>query len=340
MKMPRNRVTGRRSVRGFSLTELMVALAIGLTIMMALSILFFRNSRNQGELERTLRQLESARFSLDTLAEDVMHAGYYSDFSPLQLPTAPTFTTPGACPAAIADLGWDAAATPPNIPVPVQGIAEGGTNPACLADRDTAVTEALILRHAETGPAISSGASKAGNLYIQVSGCDQEIVANKSIYVLEGGGTFDLRRPDCSTVNDAVRRWVQRTYYVASCNDCAAKDGIPTLKRVEWVDGAMQTISIAEGVENIQMEYGLDTAGSDGQPDTFVNVGGVADWTQVVALRLHLLVRSTEITQGYVDARTYQVGPDVTVTKPADGYKRTVMTTTVRLNNVGGRREK
>jgi type IV pilus assembly protein PilW len=157
--------------------------------------------------------------------------------------------------------------------------------------------------------------------------------------------TFNLQRPDCATINDALRRVSQRTYYVASCNDCAANDGIPTLKRVEAINGALRTTAIAEGVENLQVEYGLDID-DDGAPDTFATLGsgvitGVAPnvWQNVVAVRLHVLTRNTQASAGYRDTRSYQVGPDVSLASPADGFKRTLLTTTVRLRNVAGRRE-
>jgi type IV pilus assembly protein PilW len=146
-------------------------------------------------------------------------------------------------------------------------------------------------------------------------------------------------------VNTSLRRLAQRSYYIATCNDCVADDGIPTLKRVEWIDGVQRTMSVAEGVEDLQIEFGLDTAvPSDGVPDTFVAVGGVTGvapnlWQNVVSVRVHLLTRSTQPTPGYTDTRTYQVGPGVVLAAPTDGFKRTLMTTTVRLNNVAGRSE-
>ena len=154
---------------------------------------------------------------------------------------------------------------------------------------------------------------------------------------------FTLRNEACDAVNDAVRRYVSRTYYIATCNDCAGGgDGIPTLKRVELVNGELLTTSLAEGIENLQVEYGVDTDG-DGRPDSFVvatGVTGVAPlvWENVVSVRLHVLARNTQASQGYVDPRTYALGPAVSVT-PADSFKRSLMSATVRLVNVGGRRE-
>jgi type IV pilus assembly protein PilW len=136
-----------------------------------------------------------------------------------------------------------------------------------------------------------------------------------------------------------VRRYVVRTYYIASCNDCTANDGIPTLKRVETINGTRRITALAEGIENLQVEYGVD-ADADGHPDEFISasqINGVPAtrvWNNVVATRFHVLSRNTEPTAGYTDPRTYQLGP-VTVV-PANAYKHTLMTQTVRLVNVAG----
>jgi type IV pilus assembly protein PilW len=336
-----------RRVRGFTLIEIMVALAIGMVILLALTILFSRNTGNQSELERTTRQVEGARFSLDALAEDIQHAGYFGEFNPNTLPTAPAYQTPNPCDTALTALGWDTTVTPTQIPVPIQGIAAGTVVPGgCLANRLNG-TEAVVIHRADTGAEIAFAGGNTTNLYLQIARCplDLQRLVAAAIPAASPEAVFNLRRPDCATVNERLRRLVQRTYFVASCNDCAANDGIPTLKRVEMIDGALRTVSIAEGVENLQVEYGLDID-NDGRPDSFNTMGsavitGVAPnvWENVVAVRLHLLSRSTEPTSGFVDSRTYLLGPDVSIVPAADRFKRTLMTTTVRLFNVGMRRE-
>jgi type IV pilus assembly protein PilW len=341
---------------GFTLVEILVALALGVLILLALTILFARNTGNHSELERNTRQLESARYSLDTMSEDLMHAGYFGEFNPDPLVVNPAdYTMPDPCATAIAPTtvqGWNTP-NPPNptsanaadrvqMPVAVQGIA-AATAVACLANR-VAGTEAIVVRHAETGAPTTLAAGSNNNLYIQVARCGLDTSRIRAAAV--PSGTLNLRLPDCATVNDELRRLTQRTYYIASCNDCVANDGIPTLKRVEMIDGAQRTMSVAEGIENLQVEYGVDTD-DDGRPDNFVTmgsgvIGGVVPpnaWQNVVSVRLHLLTRSTQPTPGFTDTRTYRLGPDVTVATPADGNKRTLLTTTVRLNNVGGRRE-
>jgi type IV pilus assembly protein PilW len=270
-----------------------------------------------------------------------MHAGFFGEFNPDTMPDAPAYQTPDPCATAVADQGWNTAVTPVQMPVPVQGIA-AGTAVGCLANR-LAGTEALVVRHAETGAPTTLAAGNSNNLYVQIARCGLDTSRIRAAAV--PSGTLTLRLPDCATVNDVLRRLTQRTYYIAACNDCVANDGVPTLKRVEMIDGALRTMSVAEGVENLQVEYGLDT-NDDGRPDNFVTMGsgainGVAPnvWQNVVAVRVHLLTRSTQPTPGFSDTRTYRLGPDVAVATPGDGNKRTLMTTTARLNNVGGRRE-
>jgi len=339
----------RRNAHGFTLVEILVALALGVLILLALTILFARNSGNQSELERNTRQLENARYAIDLLAEDVMHAGYYGEFDPDPLVVNPAdWSQPDPCAIAVNAQGWNTpnppvptsanAAERVQVPVAVQGI-EAGTAVGCLAGR-VAGTEALVIRHAETGAPTTLAAGLNNNIYIQVARCGLDTSRIRADSV--PSGMLNLRLPDCATVNNSLRRLTQRTYYVASCNDCGANDGIPTLKRVEMINGALRTMSVAEGVENIQLEFGLDT-NDDGVPDVFVATDGVDGaapnlWQNVVAVRLHVLTRSTQPTPGYTDARTYQLGP-VAVTPQPDGNKRTLMTTTVRLHNVGGRRE-
>jgi type IV pilus assembly protein PilW len=333
----------RGHARGFTLVEVLVALAIGSLILIALTILFWRNSGNQSELERSARQLESARFALDALTEDLMHAGFYGEFNPNTLPLAPAYQTPDACATATTAQGWDATASPVQIPMPVQGIGAAAVV-GCLSNRVSA-TEAVTIRRADTGPAIAFAGGNASNLYVQVARCglDAQRLVVAAVPSTSPESTFTLRVPDCTTVNNRIRRVSQRTYYVASCSDCAAADGIPTLKRVEAVDGDLLTVSVAEGVENIQFEYGIDID-NDGQPDSFTTSAGVTGaapnvWNNVVAVRVHMLTRATAPVAGYVDSRTYRLGPAVTVSTPSDGFKRTLLTTTVRLVNVGMRRE-
>jgi type IV pilus assembly protein PilW len=351
------RIDCRAPARGYTLIELIIALGLGVVIMLGLMLLFSRGSGNQQELDRTVRQIENARFAVDTLTEDVMHAGFFSDFNPDAPGVAATYTSPTPCADLPGALGWDSAASPVQVPRPVDGIP-AATAFACLGDR-RANTEAIVVRRAETGPTILWGAGTTNNLYIQTARCGSEAgqIRVAAVPLANPESTFNLLAANCTplSTNNALRRLLQRTYYVATCNDCAgAGDGIPTLKRVELIDGELRTTAIAEGVENLQFEYGVDNTDADGVPDDWMTTGAVTaadDWPNVVAVRMHVLTRSTQPTPGHVETRTYRLGPSVAICGPdrvdasctpvltRDGFKRTLLSATVRLNNVGGRRE-
>ena len=65
--------------KGFSLIELMIALALGLIIILGVTDLFIDSSRTQGDVSRTSRQLENSLFALDLLAGELALVGYWGE---------------------------------------------------------------------------------------------------------------------------------------------------------------------------------------------------------------------------------------------------------------------
>jgi type IV pilus assembly protein PilW len=322
--------------RGFTLVELMVALTVGMIILLALTLVFSRNNSNLMEVEKTGRQMENGRFALDMLGEEVRHAGFYGEVDPDNL--AVTYTTPAPCETDLTKLGWDTSTASVKMPAAILGTSDASTLP-CLSNA-VGNSEAVTFRYLDTGDEVSTASVKAGNLYIQISRCSSDALQLASGYKTDDFKT--LRNLACSASYAYVRRYRSRTYYVASCDDCGGGDGIPTLKRVELVDGTLTTSAVAEGVEKLVVEYGVDTD-SDGVVDKYTDsttlnkaVAPVL-WTNVIDVRLHVLSRNTETSPGYTDPRTYTMG-SVNYT-PADAYKRTLLRATARLTNIGNRRD-
>ena len=63
----------------------------------------------------------------------------------------------------------------------------------------------------------------------------------------------------------------------------------------------------------------------------------LAEWENVMSLRIYLLARNLDATGSYTDVKTYALGP-VTVT-PGGAFRRHAYSQLVRLNNPAGRRE-
>ena len=60
-----------KSMRGFSLIELMVAIAIGLILVAGLAMLFANSSQTGNEIDKSIRQIENGRYAAELLSEDI-----------------------------------------------------------------------------------------------------------------------------------------------------------------------------------------------------------------------------------------------------------------------------
>jgi type IV pilus assembly protein PilW len=101
-------------------------------------------------------------------------------------------------------------------------------------------------------------------------------------------------------------------------------------------DTALQEQELIEGVESMQLRYGVDTdTPTDGMINgDYVTATGVTQWNRVIAVRMSLLMRastSIDATLAPLNARVN----GLTVTFPTTGqrYDRRVFTTTVALRN-------
>ena len=97
----------------------------------------------------------------------------------------------------------------------------------------------------------------------------------------------------------------------------------------------MQTECIAEGVENLQVEYGIDSD-LDGAVDELLTNPTQAQLGNAISARIILLARTAEADRSYTDNRTYSLSNADDFT-PADSFRRRVYTTTVPVQNIRNR---
>jgi type IV pilus assembly protein PilW len=334
---------------GFTLVELMVSITIGLIVLGSLVTLFAGNSRERAEVERANEQTENGRYALQLLSEDLRDAGYLGSFNPgtvtgpnpqLTIPTA----LPNACATTVATLNSA-------ISVAVQGYDNGANAPACLADVRPG-TDILVVRRASTCAVGAAGCDPqvAGDVYLQASGCANEFTAG-TYYVLDtNAANLNLHQKDCVTVSPLYQ---YRTHIYFIANDDKPGDGIPTLKRAELGTGAFAIVPLVEGIENLQLEYGLDTnVPTTGSPAVYTadpsSFNGCAPavcvsyWRNTVSVQITVLARNQTVTQGYTDTKTYTLGHTAAgaanIVGPFnDGFKRHTYSTVARLYNPAGR---
>lgn len=351
-----------RAARGFSLVELLIAVAIGLALLAGLSVMFVKNTRAQAEIEKAHRQVENGRYAIDLLTGDLRNAGYFAEFNPTVL--ASPAALPPVCATTVDELKA-------GLALAVQGVDGSSAGLACLNETVRAGTDVLVVRRTATCIAGQAGceSTAAGGPFFQASLCNNgtelDSADSANFYALSLG-TAGLTRHgrNCSADGTsgtlaAIRRYLTHIYFVGNNN--LAGDGIPTLKRAELAsDGTTirwNVVPLAEGIDNLQLEYGLDLApaGGDGVADlTTANpaiAGGcaaagcaVSNWRGAVAVRIHVLARNTVPSAGYVDRKSYVLGSRAdgsgshTIAAANDAYKRHVFQALVALPNPAGRR--
>ncbi len=366
------------SQRGLSLIELMISITIGLLILVSLSTLFINQSRTRAELDKSNRMIDNGRYAMDVLSSNLKLAGYYDSY-------APTGLSLGAIIADPCDTGA-LIVTPSNsdiLNLHVLGYNATTSTVPALASKCAAILTAnsvtlrtgsdiLVIRRASTiSPRVLASAAVQGMTYVQVSGCPADLSA---YLIATAPTTFPLFLKDCSTPA-YLRPFLIQVYFVSPDNNPAGNftgtrpvgctgDCIPTLKRLEFdptCNGSVNPCPLAitplvEGIEYMQIDYGVDNlpvignAIGDGVADSYTDCSGcsIADWSNVVSVKINLLARNLAITQGWNETKTYNLGIDGAVgpfgnnevTTPVKGaYKRHVYTELVRLNNPAGRRE-
>ncbi|MGJ7498271.1 PilW family protein [Variovorax sp. RT4R15] len=362
-----------------TLIELMVSITITLIVVAALLALFLNLSNAQREMVRVNRQIENGRLSVFVLENEISHAGFWENYMPqfddLTVTSAPENLPVGAAPdlcLAYTAANWNDAYKRSLLDMPIQSYETVPAGCTDLLTHKKANTDVLVVRHAETclQGAPNCEADTAGKLYFQSSLCGTQ---KPSAFDLSTAGFTTMLRKDC-TMPSPKRKFIADIYYVRDYAEVVG-DGMPTLarSRFDLSGGALAQqppVALIEGIDGFRVELGLDTIGKtgaavdytvpvawadaanrstpanrgDGSPDgAFVHCNAVAPCTaeqlvNVVAVKLFVLARSNEPSPGHSDTRSYNLGA-ATLGPFNDAYKRHAFTTTIRLNNVAGRRE-
>lgn len=381
---------------GVSLIELMVTVTIGLLITALVTALIARTSASRGELEKLNRQIENGRYAYEVLADDLRHAGYYGLYVAPKVSPAPS--VPDACSTdlsamlnslsfpiqGISDYGSGNAESVRSALYSCLPAAAIKTGTDVIAVRRVATTFSTLSTTGVASPALTNNRP-----YLQ-SGMVPDVSAPGkyttgaiiapppssgllSVFyakVKDAGTGASAASPPTFTTPAAVRPFIVRIYFVSPCSEpvfsCASGSSTPALKRIEITAGTggpafpSAPEVIAEGIEDLQVDYGINNTGSsqgttanyfDGSANTFVQCQPLSSstyetnclWQDVVSVKLHILARNIDPTADYVDNRQYDMGLKGVVPAAASGYqdhyKRHAYSGLVRLNNVAMNRE-
>jgi type IV pilus assembly protein PilW len=129
-------------------------------------------------------------------------------------------------------------------------------------------------------------------------------------------------------VNDLI----VNAYYVSRDSDERA--GLPSLRRKALINGpAFQDQEVISGVEDMQVQLGIDPTGLGSTATQYVNPDDPIPATaQVVSVRIWVLVRANDPEVGFIDNRVYSYGNRLNYA-PNDGFRRVLFSRTVQVRN-------
>lgn len=301
---------------GATLVELMVSMTIGLFLTAGAIYLFQQSKDSYRSADSLARLQENARFALDTIEPDIRLTWFYGqDTEPGRLVVPPGITVDcsGADVSAWAlDIGTSITASNDTYDLP------------CPARWDTprAGSDVLVVRHASPDVAVPT----AGQV---------QVLARLGGGALVADGTAAPVAPD--TLHDLE----VRAYYV---NERSAFDARqPALRQLTLTRNAGAPViadeEVIAGVENLQVQFGLDTNG-DGNVDRYVEPDrlGANPAATVVAVRLWLLVGTAADEPAFRDTRDYRLPDGVTVINAGsagypDDVRRLAVSKTIFLRN-------
>jgi len=313
---------------GFTLVEIMVAMLLSLILGVAIVTVFVNNSHSFSQDDNVMRMQDDARFALQQIAFDLSMAGHYAELLSPEAVTLDTSLAIGLDCGPTGITNWSYLTTQPATgeSLSVIGI-DNVTSAQVVADHSCFLAD-------EVAPGTDVVSIK------RVAGAEAAVFRDGAVY-LRTNGTVGLLYRQPLTGTPAVPIALPRTeweyrpaiYYIRQYAYNLG-DNIPTLCR-KVLGGAgpsMLTECIATGIEDLQVEYGIDTNG-DGNPNAYMSAPTLTDLQTVVSARIYLLARTTDIDVRHTNQKTFSIGnaPDYT---PNDSFHRRVYSTTVAIQNI------
>lgn len=312
---------------GLSLVEVMVAITLGLILMAGL-IQFFIGSKQSYQVLGAINGLqENGRYALRIINDSLHAADHWGGVESSDVSGSPTVTGVGSC-----DAAWIL-----NTSEGIRGFEGAAASPlpaGCIAASDyLANTDAFVVRHAGGTYFPGATANASGSaIWVNTSVGQTATLSNgSSVATTDVNGLYHYPYN--------VDAYFIRPCSVPSGAACAATDDggnpIPTLVRLTLDGNRLIQQPLVSGVEQMQIEYGVDT-NADNNADFYASATAVTatQWAQVASVRISLVVRADQ--RGKLsDTTTYTLPGGFSYT-PATGdqnFARKVFSRLVQIRN-------
>lgn len=310
----------RNKSSGFTLIELMVAVTLGLLLTSAIASLFISSRQSYDQDEAVTRMQDELRYAMTQIVRDVEMAGYWDEvFDPGNVSADSGISTFTGCGSSFAvNTGFDQ-------PLIIADNQDSVTSTfSCVGSGIQAKTDVLAIRRL-------AGNSVAGST---ISTEAADLMAGK-IY-LESTDAVGVLKIIAANAINTTRKYIQYTpsvYYIRAA-DTSTKTPTQLCRETLGQSGgnpAMTRQCFASGIENLQVEVGLDTD-NDGVSNRFISAPTSDELKQATALRISLLAKSEEAVESYSNQKTYTLGNAPSASNLGKHYGR-VQTAVVLLRN-------
>lgn len=317
---------------GFTLTELMIAMVLGVILAGGVVNLFVVGQRSFRMDETVARMQDEGRFAINELVRDVRMAGYIGELvHPVSITADPALTAGIDCGVAGQPdwiLGFfDDVTDDINTLTAVDNATGATANAAfsCINAGELQPQTDVVGVKRFAGRAVPAAGIVANTIYMQSNALE--------------GVMYQAPLGAGAGVADPLNEWEYRPsiYYIRNFTNTAG-DGIPSLcrKSLDFTAAiGIQTECVAEGIEDLQIEYGLDNDGS-GSADQYLPNPTLAQLQNVISARIFVLARTLNPDFTYTDNRTYNLSNAVPYT-PNDNFHRRLYTVTVPIFNMRNR---
>jgi Tfp pilus assembly protein PilW len=313
---------------GFTIVELLIAVGLSMILGIAVVTVFASNRHSFNQDENVQRMQDDARHALREITFELSMAGHYAD---LLIPASVTrdnnLTLAIDC-GPIGSAEW------------IYQTVQAGTGQFLSV---VALDNATSGQAAANFTCINAAEFKDGTDVVaikRVAGARTGVAQNGNVY-LRTNGTVGLLyqeplvTPPVINVPAPNSVWEYRPsiFYIRTFANTPG-DGIPTLckKVLRGPAPGMTTECIATGIEDLQIEYGIDT-NDDGFANVYTPTPGLDDMQTVVVARVSLLARTTRSDTRYRNDKTYTLS-NAAAFAPDDGFRRQVVSTTIGIQNI------
>ena len=328
---------------GFSLVELMVAIALGIFLVLGVTNILFSGQQSFNATNRIARVQENGQLAKNMLIDDLKRARYMGANARLASLAGTAAAIDPAATCNNDDNTWGRMIKQGVFGIDDNQIRDDGVTYECITRIDDddrggyrPDTDILTVRYAAPWKSDVSDpndpindTSNADRLYIRS--------ALRASWIFTGKDANDMTLNSDETGLSGSGERIKSTheliaysYYIGNSDRQCSGEVIPSLFRVSLgANGKPVTEELIPGIEDFQVQFSTDGT-------TYQDAHAITDWDAVVATQIWLLARSECEEGGHNDSEPYRLADEadyIPNNGNGDGYRRQLYSSIISHRN-------